>query len=555
LQGSRKIVYQNVVEKCIADGMFETQPERAYAVIKARLLEFSETPMERQIRVRADWRNLGKQNLTAKQFEAEFVKAVNEMEKVGMALTRLDKFLGYIEKVGPKMSEVIRLDRRPRSDGTIRLVETWEEAHEVLVEHEGVKNAGRVICEHSGGRSLIEKSPSKESGAARSGKGKGKGACHQMRDHGTCQFGENCRFSHDPETIAEAKRAVEEDDGEETQPEDEAPEADTKPQRRDRRKSILCKHLKDPDTHGECPLGLGACPYSHNVKKWQRQKGKGKGKGKGAAVKDEDEDEENDWGIPGGLGSYGIRLVASDATGKDIVQNYRGGTSLSRGAQPETTEIEKQPEIEKLQAIVGAQQTQVVNLEAIVKGLVAEITALKCSQTSGARSVQLPLAVAAGSSGERTVGAQNILGENLQATTEGLATETAAVKCTQTSGARSVQLPPAVAAGKGTSAWRRGEIDAAETGEVPPTIPTIQRGREEIRDRGTEPATTSQPVADKNRFVEPASVRQPTGKTKKGVTFDPSLLNFDIPYFQSEGRLKGKRRHLRWNGGVDNGLV
>ena len=37
------------------------------------------------------------------------------------------------------------------------------------------------------------------------GKGKGKYVCHDMCDTGKCEFGDRCKFSHDPEDIALAE--------------------------------------------------------------------------------------------------------------------------------------------------------------------------------------------------------------------------------------------------------------------------------------------------------------------------------------------------------------
>ena len=77
---------------------------------------------------------------------------------MGATINLLDKFLAYIIKVGSK-SETIRMDRRPRPDGsggmTTRLPETWEECHEVLCELEGVKagtkafTAARAAGQHT----------------------------------------------------------------------------------------------------------------------------------------------------------------------------------------------------------------------------------------------------------------------------------------------------------------------------------------------------------------------------------------------------------------------
>ena len=85
--------------------------------------------------------------------------------------------MAYLEKVGQQSSEDIRRDRRPRDDkagGTvIRPPETWEEAHAVLVEIEGLKAGSRALDARIRGGGLTV-------GA----QGAGKGLCWSWRDYG-----------------------------------------------------------------------------------------------------------------------------------------------------------------------------------------------------------------------------------------------------------------------------------------------------------------------------------------------------------------------------------
>ena len=95
-------------------------PGIMYKEIKGRLLKFTETTTERHLRVKAEWQGLEKGSLNALQFEAEWERITAEMEKIGLGLSKLDKYLEYLVKVGTKMGETIRLDKRPRPgpDGT-----------------------------------------------------------------------------------------------------------------------------------------------------------------------------------------------------------------------------------------------------------------------------------------------------------------------------------------------------------------------------------------------------------------------------------------------------
>ena len=77
--------------------------------------------------------------MNALQFEAEWERIHADLEEVGLGKNKLEKFLNYITKIGPPLSDTIRLDRRPRSDGaggmTTRPCETWEECHAVAGRH------------------------------------------------------------------------------------------------------------------------------------------------------------------------------------------------------------------------------------------------------------------------------------------------------------------------------------------------------------------------------------------------------------------------------------
>ena len=88
--------------------------------------------------------------MNALQFGVEWEGVTAELIEVGLPQSETELFLAYITKVGPPVSETIRLDRRPRSDGaggtTIRLPKTWEECHKVLCELEGVKAGSKAFA-------------------------------------------------------------------------------------------------------------------------------------------------------------------------------------------------------------------------------------------------------------------------------------------------------------------------------------------------------------------------------------------------------------------------
>ena len=97
------------------------------------------------------WKNFHKtKHMSAHHFEAAWEETHAELEEVGLPVSEQDKFLGYLEKIGPQ-AKFIRMDRRDRIDrsapldsntaGAVpRMVnllpETWEECQAVLVERE-----------------------------------------------------------------------------------------------------------------------------------------------------------------------------------------------------------------------------------------------------------------------------------------------------------------------------------------------------------------------------------------------------------------------------------
>ena len=66
-----------------------------------------------------------------------------ELELAGLSKNQRELLLGYLQKVGPKKASAIQRDARPwpGPDGAtqIRRVVSWEEAHRVLNELEGLE--------------------------------------------------------------------------------------------------------------------------------------------------------------------------------------------------------------------------------------------------------------------------------------------------------------------------------------------------------------------------------------------------------------------------------
>ena len=56
LHGTRKMVYENVVKSVNKDDVNENNPQAVYKRIKDELMRFSETAMEKTVRVRNEWK-------------------------------------------------------------------------------------------------------------------------------------------------------------------------------------------------------------------------------------------------------------------------------------------------------------------------------------------------------------------------------------------------------------------------------------------------------------------------------------------------------------------
>ena len=60
LNGSRKIIFENIIKPHRKHGDFTVDPGELYERVRDRLLRFRETTLEQQIRVKARWDNLYK---------------------------------------------------------------------------------------------------------------------------------------------------------------------------------------------------------------------------------------------------------------------------------------------------------------------------------------------------------------------------------------------------------------------------------------------------------------------------------------------------------------
>ena len=212
LRGSKEKIYRTVYKKHRKLGTIEKDPGAVYAEVRERHMRFIETPMEKQMRVLGEWDGLWKGNKTALQFEAAFEESITELELAGLAKNERELLLGYLQKIGPQVATEVQKDVRTWTDRAGKEVSrracSWEEAHRIHVELEAIKASGRALVPayalygKGGGKG------GKPPGAAGDGGGGEKAVCHEMRDKGTCRFGESCRYSHDPQALAAARKVA-----------------------------------------------------------------------------------------------------------------------------------------------------------------------------------------------------------------------------------------------------------------------------------------------------------------------------------------------------------
>ena len=102
------------------------------------------------------------------------------MIEVGFPVGGTEKFISYIQNIGPPVSEVVRFHSRPRTDEagriTVRLPKAWEECHEALCELEQVRASSRAlsVALAAGMQGTQPLAPSYDQNVGGQGDGKGK---------------------------------------------------------------------------------------------------------------------------------------------------------------------------------------------------------------------------------------------------------------------------------------------------------------------------------------------------------------------------------------------
>ena len=93
LRGSRLKTYENMIKRHRAIGEVESSPGKVFDVIRAKLMRFAETTIEKQMRVLSEWVNLSKGKLSGLAFEAKWEEDLAELESAGLARSEKELML------------------------------------------------------------------------------------------------------------------------------------------------------------------------------------------------------------------------------------------------------------------------------------------------------------------------------------------------------------------------------------------------------------------------------------------------------------------------------
>ena len=137
LRGSRKLIYETTIKQ--NKELAASDPEQVYDMLKARYMKFNGHQTTLMMKAKKDYQSLQKvKGMTAWQFEAAWERCLYDLSLYKLEPSAEMKFIDYLAKIGPFLSEENLKDRRNRPDGaggmSTRPPQTWEEAHEVLAE-------------------------------------------------------------------------------------------------------------------------------------------------------------------------------------------------------------------------------------------------------------------------------------------------------------------------------------------------------------------------------------------------------------------------------------
>ena len=176
---SRLKTFTNIYRSAWKSGEILDDPESVYPRIKNKHLVFAESREEKEVRIDAEHAALAKGKLSACHFEPLFESSISELESVGLGKTPTELYLSYLRKMPAHLQKEIRGDKRLWGmESTLRGPQTWEEAHQVILEIEQREathkaTANSILNTDVSGSSAGKPLAKMPSGHSRSGRGEG----------------------------------------------------------------------------------------------------------------------------------------------------------------------------------------------------------------------------------------------------------------------------------------------------------------------------------------------------------------------------------------------
>ena len=140
LKQSYADVYRVVVDEARESGTMSDDPLAVVTLLETRTMAFQRSLLDQQSLADKEWDVIQKDARTGLQWQPIFEKTLAKLNRLGLAKSERDIFLGYLRKIGSDYKKVIMKDRReyPVEGGgsCFRGPQTWREAHAILLEEE-----------------------------------------------------------------------------------------------------------------------------------------------------------------------------------------------------------------------------------------------------------------------------------------------------------------------------------------------------------------------------------------------------------------------------------
>ncbi|HIG75530.1 MAG TPA: zinc finger CCCH domain-containing protein, partial [Bacteroidetes bacterium] len=153
LKGTKKATFKVSFREARESGRLADEPEKIYEEIKAQLVGYTETKMERQARALREFNSLNRGGLSHQAYQAQWDHALATLTSLSLPRSGEELFLAYIEKIGPRRRADVMKDVREWAsveDASIkemRKAKTWREASMLCRELDAFTDENRRLGE------------------------------------------------------------------------------------------------------------------------------------------------------------------------------------------------------------------------------------------------------------------------------------------------------------------------------------------------------------------------------------------------------------------------